>query len=44
VLGIPGAKSRLRDLVAAAEAALAPFGDAAAVLIEGAKFVAERHA
>jgi farnesyl diphosphate synthase len=44
VLGIPGAKARLRDLVAAAETALAPFGDAAAVLIEGAHFVADRHA
>ena len=44
VLGIPGARARLRELVADAEAALAPFGPAAAVLIEGAYFVAERHA
>jgi farnesyl diphosphate synthase len=44
VLGIPGAKARLRQLVADAETALAPFGSAAAVLIEGAKFVADRHA
>ena len=42
-LGVAGAKARLRDLVAAAEAALAPFGPAAAILIEGARFVAERH-
>ncbi len=32
------------ELVAEAEAALAPFGRAAAILIEGAHFVAERHA
>jgi len=44
VLGTAGAKSRLRQLVAEAEAALAPFGSAAAILIEGARFVAERHA
>jgi farnesyl diphosphate synthase len=43
VLGVAGAKARLRDLVAAAEAALAPLGPAAAILIEGARFVAERH-
>ena len=43
VLGVAGAKARLRDLVATAEAALAPFGPAAAILIEGARFVAERH-
>ena len=43
-LGVEGAKTRLRALVAAAEAALAPFGQAAAILIEGAKFVADRHA
>ncbi|HYA04274.1 MAG TPA: farnesyl diphosphate synthase [Xanthobacteraceae bacterium] len=43
VLGVAGAKGRLRDLVAAAEAALNPFGPAAAILIEGARFVAERH-
>ena len=44
VLGTAGAKSRLRQLVAEAEAALAPFGPAAAILIAGARFVAERHA
>ncbi|MGB7017946.1 MAG: polyprenyl synthetase family protein, partial [Xanthobacteraceae bacterium] len=44
VLGIAGAKARLRELVAEAAAALAPFGPAAATLIEGAQFVAERHA
>ena len=44
VLGIPGAKARLQALVAEAETALAPFGQAAAVLNEGARFVAERHA
>jgi farnesyl diphosphate synthase len=42
VLGAAGAKARLRDLVADAEHALAPFGAAAAILIEGARFVAER--
>jgi farnesyl diphosphate synthase len=44
VLGIPGAKARLAQLVAEAEAALAPFGQTAAVLIEGARFVANRNA
>ncbi len=44
VLGVDGAKARLRELVAEAEAALAPFGQAAAILIEGARFVADRHA
>jgi farnesyl diphosphate synthase len=44
VLGVAGAKTRLRELVDAAEAALAPFGPAAAILIEGARFVADRHA
>jgi farnesyl diphosphate synthase len=44
VLGAEGAKARLRQLVAAAEQALAPFGPAAKVLMEGARFVAERHA
>jgi farnesyl diphosphate synthase len=43
VLGVPGAKARLRELVAAAESALAPFGQAGAILIEGAHFVADRH-
>ncbi len=44
VLGVDGAKARLRELVAEAEASLAPFGAAAAILIEGAHFVADRHA
>jgi farnesyl diphosphate synthase len=44
VLGEAGARARLRQLVAQAEQALAPFGPPAAVLIEGARFVAERHA
>jgi farnesyl diphosphate synthase len=43
ILGPAGAKARLRELVAEAEQALAPFGADAAVLIEGAKFVADRH-
>jgi farnesyl diphosphate synthase len=44
VLGVASAKARLKALVAEAEQALAPFGSAAAVLIEGAHFVADRHA
>jgi farnesyl diphosphate synthase len=44
VLGVPAARERLKELVAEAEQALAPFGGAAAVLIEGAHFVAERNA
>jgi farnesyl diphosphate synthase len=44
VLGVAGAKARLRHLVSAAEAALGPFGPAAATLIEGARFVADRQA
>jgi len=44
VLGVPVAKARLKELVSEAEQALAPFGSAAAILIEGAKFVADRHA
>ncbi len=43
-LGEAGARARLRQLVAEAEQALAPFGPTAAVLIEGARFVAERQA
>ena len=43
-LGCAGAKARLEELVAEAEQALAPFGADAAILVEGAKFVAERHA
>src|SRR5262249_51706895 len=44
LLGRDGAKVRLRALVADAEAALMPFGEAAGVLIAGAKFVADRSA
>jgi len=44
VLGAAGAKARLSQLVADAEAALAPFGRAATILVEGARFVAKRHA
>jgi farnesyl diphosphate synthase len=43
-LGEAGAKARLRELVAEAEKALATFGPQAAILIEGARFVADRHA
>jgi len=43
-LGVDAAKARLRQLVAEAEKALAPFGARAGILIEGARFVAERHA
>jgi farnesyl diphosphate synthase len=44
ILGVAGAKTRLQHLVAEAEAALAPFGQQAAILVEAARFVAERHA
>jgi farnesyl diphosphate synthase len=44
LLGLAGAKKRLGELVGEAEAALAPFGAAAAMLVEGAHFVAERRA
>ena len=44
VLGVPVAKARLKELVTEAEQALAPFGASATVLIEGAHFVADRHA
>jgi farnesyl diphosphate synthase len=44
VLGTAAAKERLRRLVAEAEQALALFGTDAAILIEGARFVADRHA
>ena len=44
ILGPVGAKAHLRVLVGEAEAALAPFGAAAAALVAGAKFVAEREA
>jgi farnesyl diphosphate synthase len=44
VLGLAGAKTRLQQLVAEAENALATFGPNAAILIEGARFVADRRA
>jgi farnesyl diphosphate synthase len=44
LLGIAGAKARLQHLVVEAEAALEPFGPAAAILVEGARFVANRQA
>jgi farnesyl diphosphate synthase len=44
ILGVAGAKARLKQLVCDAEQALAPFGSAAAILVEAAKFVADRHA
>jgi farnesyl diphosphate synthase len=43
ILGVDGAKARLRGIVSDAEAALKPFGPSADVLIAGAKFVAERN-
>jgi farnesyl diphosphate synthase len=42
ILGVDGAKARLRTIVKDAEAALAPFGKSADILIAGAKFVADR--
>jgi farnesyl diphosphate synthase len=44
ILGIDGARARLRMLVAEAASALAPFGEAASILIDAARFVAEREA
>ena len=44
ILGVEGAKARLALLVAEAASALAPFGDAASILIDAARFVAERDA
>jgi farnesyl diphosphate synthase len=44
ILGVEGAKARLGLLVAEAASALAPFGDAAGILIDAARFVAEREA
>jgi farnesyl diphosphate synthase len=44
ILGSEGAKARLRTLIADAEAALSPFGAAAATLVAAAKFVADRQA
>jgi farnesyl diphosphate synthase len=43
ILGVEGAKTRLRAIVGEAEAALASFGRNADVLTAGAKFVAERN-
>jgi farnesyl diphosphate synthase len=42
ILGLDGAKARLCELVTEAEQSLASFGNSAAVLIEGARFVADR--
>ena len=44
ILGIDGARARLRMLVAEAASALAPFGEAGSILIDAARFVAEREA
>jgi len=44
VLGLDGAKARLKTLVAESETALAPFGRSADVLKMAARFVAERKA
>jgi farnesyl diphosphate synthase len=44
ILGAPGAKARLKELVVEAGDALAPFGENGAILVEGARFVADRHA
>jgi farnesyl diphosphate synthase len=42
LLGLDGAKQRLRDLLTVADRALAPFGERADVLRAAARFVAER--
>ncbi len=42
ILGVERAKDRLKELVAEAEVALAPFGARAGILKESARFVAER--
>jgi farnesyl diphosphate synthase len=44
LLGVPGARARLAQLVKEAETALAPFGADAAILKDAAHFVAERRA
>ncbi len=44
ILGAPGAKARLKELVDEAEDALAPFGEKAEILVEGARFVTDRQA
>ena len=43
-LGVAGARERLQALVGQAQSALAPFGDAAAILCAAARFIAERRA
>jgi farnesyl diphosphate synthase len=42
ILGVETAKARLKTLVSEAGTALTPFGDRAQVLVETAKFIAER--
>jgi farnesyl diphosphate synthase len=42
LLGVEGARARLNDLVAQAEASLAPFGADGDVLKAAARFIAER--
>jgi farnesyl diphosphate synthase len=42
LLGLDGARARARDLIAQAEAALAPYGPAALPLIEAARFTISR--
>jgi farnesyl diphosphate synthase len=44
ILGIEGARKRLGALVAEAATALAPFGERASILVDAARFVAERDA
>ena len=44
VLGVAAPRRGCKQLVAEAEQALAPFGAAAAILIEAAQFVADRRA
>jgi len=44
LLGVEGATAHLAGLVAEAETALEPFGDKAAMLVDAARFVAERRA
>jgi farnesyl diphosphate synthase len=44
LLGVAGARARLKDLIAEADSALAPFGADAAMLKATARFVAERKA
>ena len=44
ILGIPGARTRLANLVTEAETALAPFGAKADILRACARFIAERRA